>query len=269
MCNVEGGCRKSSSGGCPGPPLADTGSCSCFSLSPSIPKKTNEKKKKSQNQFDTIDLSDNAIARLDGFPRLPRARTLLAHGNRVSVIGSGLGAALPALTTLGLAGNRLARLADLGPLAACPRLAHLVLTGCPVARHPSYRAYVAWKCRGLRSLDGRRVSGADRAAADEAYGGDAGAAAAASAAATVVAPAKTFEPGEGRPEVEGGGEAAGTAGAAAAPPAPPTGAQLAAVRAAIEGAATLEEVAALEAALAAGDGAAAAELAAKDGMDEG
>ena len=134
-----------------------------------------------QNQFDTMDLSDNAITRLDGFPRLPRVRTLLIHGNRVSAIGPNLAASLPSLTTLGLASNRLSRLADLDALGSFPRLAALVISGNPVSRHPQARPYLAWKCKGLRSLDGARVTAAEREAGEAAFGGEGGVAAAAEA----------------------------------------------------------------------------------------
>lgn len=43
-----------------------------------------------QNQFDSIDLSDNTIARLDGFPKLMRLKVLLLNNNRVSKIARGL-----------------------------------------------------------------------------------------------------------------------------------------------------------------------------------
>ena len=36
-----------------------------------------------QNQFDSIDLSDNAIVRLEGFPKLHRLRNLLLNNNRI------------------------------------------------------------------------------------------------------------------------------------------------------------------------------------------
>ena len=39
-----------------------------------------------QNQFDSIDLTDNAITRLEGFPRLHRLRTLLLSNNRINRI---------------------------------------------------------------------------------------------------------------------------------------------------------------------------------------
>ena len=83
-------------------------------------------------------------------------------------------------------------------------------------------------------LDFTRVKPDEREAADAAMA-DGGASVA----------AKTFDPGEGLPP------SAVPAPAAAA--APPSDAKLAAVRAAIAGASTLEEVARLEAALAAGD----------------
>jgi Leucine-rich repeat (LRR) protein len=56
-----------------------------------------------QNQFDSIDLSDNAIVRLEGFSRLPRLKVLYLNNNRVAKIARNLqggrqrlGGALPA-----------------------------------------------------------------------------------------------------------------------------------------------------------------------------
>jgi hypothetical protein len=43
-----------------------------------------------QNQFDSIDLSDNAIVRLEGFPRLPRLKMLLLSNNRIAKIARNL-----------------------------------------------------------------------------------------------------------------------------------------------------------------------------------
>lgn len=43
-----------------------------------------------QNQFDSIDLSDNAIVRLDGFPKLTRLQALHLNNNRILKIGRGL-----------------------------------------------------------------------------------------------------------------------------------------------------------------------------------
>ena len=43
-----------------------------------------------QNQFDSIDLSDNAVIILEGFTKLPRLKTLLLSNNRVTRIGKNL-----------------------------------------------------------------------------------------------------------------------------------------------------------------------------------
>lgn len=43
-----------------------------------------------QNQFDSIDLSDNAIVRLEGFSRLPRLKVLLLNNNRIAKIARNL-----------------------------------------------------------------------------------------------------------------------------------------------------------------------------------
>jgi U2 small nuclear ribonucleoprotein A' len=46
--------------------------------------------RRSQNQFDSIDLSDNAIVKLEGFPRLLRLKQILLNNNRVSRIAKKL-----------------------------------------------------------------------------------------------------------------------------------------------------------------------------------
>lgn len=43
-----------------------------------------------QNQFDSIDLSDNSIVRLEGFPKLPRLQCLHLNNNRINRIARNL-----------------------------------------------------------------------------------------------------------------------------------------------------------------------------------
>lgn len=44
-----------------------------------------------QDQFDTIDLSDNEIVKLENFPYLNRLGTLLINNNRITRINPNLG----------------------------------------------------------------------------------------------------------------------------------------------------------------------------------
>jgi len=39
-----------------------------------------------QDQFDTLELSDNDIRKLDGFPLLRRLKCLILNNNRVSLV---------------------------------------------------------------------------------------------------------------------------------------------------------------------------------------
>ena len=94
-------------------------------------------------------------------------------------------------------------------------------------------------------LDFAKVKPGEREAADRAFAEAEGGAAAAAA--------RTFEPGDAVGAAGPSSSGAGAAGAAAGgAKAPPSEAKLAALRAALEGAATLEEVAEIEAQLAQG-----------------
>lgn len=54
-----------------------------------------------QNQFDSIDLSDNAVVRLEGFPKLPRLQALHLNNNRIIRIARNLeGEGRPASVTV-------------------------------------------------------------------------------------------------------------------------------------------------------------------------
>merc|ERR1712205_240706 len=53
-----------------------------------------------QDQFDTIDLSDNEIRKLENFPLLKRLKTLLVSNNLIFRIGEDLKDSLPNVHTL-------------------------------------------------------------------------------------------------------------------------------------------------------------------------
>lgn len=86
-----------------------------------------------QNQFDSIDLSDNEIRKVECMAVLPRLKMLLLCNNRVSRIADRLGAAFPNLETLVLTNNALSALKELEPLAALPTITSLSLVDNPVS----------------------------------------------------------------------------------------------------------------------------------------
>lgn len=200
-----------------------------------------------ENQFDSIDLSDNAIVRLEGFPKLHRLKMLLLNNNRIVRIAPHLEEHIPNLECLVLTNNRLTKLQDLDPLWTLPRLTHLSLLDNPVAKEPGYRLYTIAKCRKLKVLDFRKVKLQERQEAERVHGVDAG-------AAQPAAKAATFDPDESLAAAQ---EAAGIAAEEQqreqAPKKGPTPAQLTAIKAAIANAQTLAEVQRLETALKTGN----------------
>ena len=63
-----------------------------------------------RDQFDCIDLSDNDISTLEGFPTMIRLKTILINNNRIGKIAKRLGDQLPNLQDLVLTGNRIAKI---------------------------------------------------------------------------------------------------------------------------------------------------------------
>lgn len=125
--------------------------------------------------FDTIDLTDNEIKRLENFPKLHRLSTLLASNNSISRIDSEFFNAkqLPALNMLILTNNRFLDLNDLEPLQEfAVTLKHLSLLDNPVTKKPHYRLFVISKLPKLRTLDFKRVRPAEVAAAVKMFPAD-------------------------------------------------------------------------------------------------
>jgi len=122
-----------------------------------------------QDQFDCIDLSDNEIGKLEGFPLLQRLRTLLLNNNKISKIGS-LGEALPELHTLVLTNNKLNALSDLDPLAELPSLTHLSLLDNIISKKQNYRSYVIFKLPKLKVLDFKKIKQKERATSESLFG---------------------------------------------------------------------------------------------------
>ena len=182
-----------------------------------------------QDQFDSIDLSDNEIRKLECMAILKRLTQLLLNNNRITRISEGLGKALPKLETLVLTNNRLSTLAELEPLAHLPTITSLALVDNPVSKLKDYRAFVIALLPRLKVLDYKRVKLAER---EEAEG--------------------TFRRSR-RAKRGDGDEVLAAEQTGGAPRAAPTEEQIAQIRQAILTASSLEEVQKLESALARGD----------------
>ena len=111
----------------------------------------------SKDQHSTIDLSNNDIYLLGGFPRMIRLQMLLIANNNIDRIEVGIGKQLPRLKYLQLAGNRLDRLEDLDPLAELRDLKVLCLVGNPVTQAEGYREAVIRRIPWLQVLDWQPV----------------------------------------------------------------------------------------------------------------
>ncbi|KAH8325139.1 hypothetical protein KR074_002941 [Drosophila pseudoananassae] len=119
------------------------------------------------DQFDTIDLSDNDLRKLDNLPHLPRLKCLLLNNNRILRISEGLEEVVPNMTSIILTGNNLQELSDLEPLTGFTKLDTICLLINPVSTKPNYREYMAFKFPQLRLLDFRKIKQKDRQAAQE------------------------------------------------------------------------------------------------------
>lgn len=175
------------------------------------------------NAFDAINLSDNDLARLASMPPLTRLRTLLFANNYITRISPDFFSGIPNLRVLILTNNRLSDLSDLEPILACNKLERLSLLDNPVSQRVHYRYYVIFKGpKSLRVLDFSRIKEKERRAADALFAGDRG-----EALLKDIAPKKVV--------VEEEDQA--------------TGDTIAAIKAAIASASSLEEVQKLEKAL--------------------
>ncbi|KAL9233961.1 hypothetical protein vseg_008891 [Gypsophila vaccaria] len=122
-----------------------------------------------EDQFDTIDLTDNEIVKLDNFPFLSRLGTLLLNNNRVTRINPNLGEFLPKLHSLVLTNNRLVNLVEIDPLASLPNLKLLSLLDNNLTKKPNYRLYVIHKLKSLRVLDFKKVKLKERVEAEKLF----------------------------------------------------------------------------------------------------
>jgi U2 small nuclear ribonucleoprotein A' len=127
------------------------------------------------DQFDTIDLSDNDITRLDGFPLLKRLKTFIINNNRIHKIAWNLAQSLPRVEELILTNNNVCDFSDIDAIANLRTLTRLSLMRNPVSMKLRYREYVIHKLPNLKLLDFRKVKLKERQAAERLFSGEEGA----------------------------------------------------------------------------------------------
>ncbi|XP_067945091.1 U2 small nuclear ribonucleoprotein A'-like isoform X1 [Watersipora subatra] len=164
------------------------------------------------DQFDTMDLSDNEIRKLDGFPYLKRLKNILISNNKVIRIGENLEESIPNIESIILTNNNMQELGDLDVLATLPNLECLrylhifvqrkylclykvpsLLLGNPVTTKLHYRQYVINKLPQLRILDFAKIKEKERKQAKSLFKGKKGA----ELATNIGKRSKTFVPGAG------------------------------------------------------------------------
>jgi len=115
-----------------------------------------------QDQFDSIDFSDNEIQRIENFPLLRRVKTLYFTNNRIARIAPKLGTNLPQLHTLVIMNNKLENLGDLEPLRDLPTLRSLSLNNNNVQKKRNYRLFVVYLLPKLKVLDWSKVTAEEK-----------------------------------------------------------------------------------------------------------
>uniref|UniRef100_A0A6B2G4A8 U2 small nuclear ribonucleoprotein A' (Trinotate prediction) n=1 Tax=Myxobolus squamalis TaxID=59785 RepID=A0A6B2G4A8_MYXSQ len=124
-----------------------------------------------QDLFDSMDLSDNDLKKLDGFPILRRLKLLIVCNNHISRISENLGSSLPNLQRLVLINNNIQEVADLIPITKMKSLRSLCLLRNPVANHICYRAFIIYHMPYLRILDAQKVAPLEIDSAAQKFGG--------------------------------------------------------------------------------------------------
>ena len=109
------------------------------------------------DQFGTIDLTDNEIVALEGLPQLLRLANLLLANNRITKVDPNYAEMCPQLENLILTNNKISSFTEINNIATCKTLLRLSLVGNLVTNLPNYRMYVIYKIPTLRILDFQKV----------------------------------------------------------------------------------------------------------------
>jgi U2 small nuclear ribonucleoprotein A' len=120
-----------------------------------------------RDSFDSIDLSDNEIRKLESFPLLKRLQNLYLNNNHLSSIDPAVGNSLPNLETLILTNNYIRELDQLEPLKNFKNLKTLSLLDNLVTKRDNYRLYVINLIPSLKTLDFQKIKKQERERAEK------------------------------------------------------------------------------------------------------
>ena len=109
------------------------------------------------DQFGSIDLSDNSISKIEELNSLNRLRSLLLINNRIASIQNDFAINCPKLENLILTNNKIADLEVIDNISSCKTLQRLSLVNNLVTKLKYYRLYVIYKMPNLRVLDFQKV----------------------------------------------------------------------------------------------------------------
>jgi len=127
-----------------------------------------------EDNFDTIDLSDNEIVIFENFPLLKNLKTIFFNNNNISKLKKGYGQTLPNLDTLIFTNNNISDLGELCSLNEFTNLTMLSFAQNPVVTKQHYRLFVIHIIPSLKVLDFNKVKHKERLQAKKMFGGKEG-----------------------------------------------------------------------------------------------
>jgi len=127
-----------------------------------------------EDQFDTLDLSDNEIRLVGGFPPMPRLKNLVLNNNRVSRLSDTIASALPNLTSIIVTNNRIRDFESVSVVQKLKYLETVSFLNNELCRHPHYRLLLIHWVPSLRFIDFRRIRDEERKNAKKLFAGEKG-----------------------------------------------------------------------------------------------
>jgi U2 small nuclear ribonucleoprotein A' len=118
------------------------------------------------DQYECIDVSDNQIDYVAGFPLLKKLKVLILAFNRLTAIDGYALKNLPNLEVLILTGNRISSVEGISGIQHCKRLKRISLVNNPISSFPAYRRQLLKLQPSLEYIDFKRLDQGEREVED-------------------------------------------------------------------------------------------------------